>query len=146
AHALTEQQVHMFRIDERQRDTEKCRQRKQDVTGQSAMCRVDADLAQNLESFAHDVREVLENFRKVAASLALDEHRGGKKPHVQMWNSVSQILQRIFHRKTEVLLVECFPELGSNRLVHLIGDHLQAGSERVTSLQCARDQVERLGK
>ena len=63
-HALAEQHVHVFGIDERQRDAEHGRQREQHVAGQPAVRRVDAHLAQDLEPLAHDVREVLENFRR----------------------------------------------------------------------------------
>ena len=57
-----------------------------------------------------------------------------------------QVVERVLQRQAEVLLVERLPELGPDRLRHLVGDHLQPGRKRVAGLERARDQVERLGE
>ena len=144
AHALAEQQVHVLRVDERQRDAEHRRQRQQHVAGEAAVRRVDPHLAQNLEALADDVREVLEDLRQVAAGLALDQDRGREEPHVEQRHAHGQVLERVLHRQAEVLLVERLAELGADRLGHLVGDHLQAGRERVAGLERAGDQIQRL--
>ena len=78
-----EQQLHVLGVDERQRDAERRRQRQQHVAGEAAVRRVHAHLPLDLEALAHDVREVVENLRQVAAGLALDQHRGDEEPHVE---------------------------------------------------------------
>ena len=83
AHALAEQRVHVVRIDERERNAQHRRQRQQHVAGHAPVRGIDANLPQDLEALAHDVREVLEDLRQVAAGLALDEHRGREEPHVE---------------------------------------------------------------
>ena len=120
------------------------RQRQQHVAGEPAVRRVDPHLAENLEALADDVREVLENLGQVAARLALDQDRGREEPDVEQRHADRQVVERVLQRQTEVLLVERLAELGSDRLRHLVGDHLQAGRERVAGLERARNQVERL--
>src|SRR5688572_29121862 len=66
-HALLEQQVHMRGIEERERDGEKGRQRHEHVAGKSAVRAVHAHLPPDLEPFAHDAGEVVQNFRQVTA-------------------------------------------------------------------------------
>src|SRR5262245_24213917 len=72
ADPLAEEQLHVLGVDERQGDGQERRQRQQHVAGQASVRGVDADLAQDLEPLADDVREVLEDLRQVAARLALD--------------------------------------------------------------------------
>src|SRR4029450_6555357 len=55
AHALLEEQVHVLRVDEGEREGEKCRQRHQHVPGEPAVRRVHAHLAADLEPLADDV-------------------------------------------------------------------------------------------
>ena len=62
---------------------ERRRQRQQHVAGEAAVRRVHADLPPNLEALAHDVREVVENLRQVAAGVALDQHGGDEEPDVE---------------------------------------------------------------
>ena len=125
---------------------EEHRQREQHVAGQPAVRRVDAHLAEDLEALADDVGEVLEDLGQVAAGLALDQDRGREEPHVEQRHADGEVRQRVLQRQAEVLLVERLPELGADRLRHLVGDHLQAGREGVARLQRARHQVQRLGE
>ena len=104
---------------------------------------VDSHLSENLEALAHHVRQVLENLREVAARLALDEHGGREEPHVEAGHAHGQVLERILQRQPEVLFVEGLAELRPDRFGHLVGDHLQAGDERVAGLEGPRDQVQR---
>ena len=144
AHALAKEQVHVLRVDEGQRDTEHRREREQDVTGEPAVRGVDPHLAQDLEPFTDDVREVLENLREVAAGFPLDEHRGRKEANVERRHANGQVVERVLERQTEVLLVEGLAKLRADRVRHLVGDHLQPGREGMAGLQGAGDQVEPL--
>ena len=112
ARALGEEQVHVFGVDEHQRDGEERRQSQQHVAGHAAVRRVDAHLAENLEPLAHDVGEVVEDLREVAAGLALDEHGGREEPHVEERHADRQVVQRVLQRQAEVLFFEGLPELG----------------------------------
>ena len=62
---------------------ERRRQRQQHVAGEAAVRRVHAHLPLDLEPLAHDVREVVENLRQVAAGLALNQHGGDEEPDVE---------------------------------------------------------------
>ena len=57
---------------------------------------------------------------------------------------LGQVGQRILQRQTKVLLVERLPELGADRILGLVGRHLQSGRERMAGLERAGDQIERL--
>ncbi len=143
AHALAEQQLHVLRVDERQRDGERRRQRQQHVAGEAAVRRVHAHLALDLEALADDVREVVENLRQVAAGVALDQHRGDEEPHVEQAEALRQLVERVAQRQPEVLLIERLLELRADRIGQLVGDHAHRGLERVAGADRARQQVER---
>ena len=70
---------------------EKRRQRHQHVAGKPSVRGVHADLTANLEPLAHDVREVVEDFRKVAAGLALNEDRGREEAHVEQRHALDRL-------------------------------------------------------
>src|SRR6266850_8447079 len=71
AHGVLEQQFHVLRVDERQRTGQETWKTQQHVAGEPSVGRVDPHLPLNLESLAHDIREVVEDFRQVAARFAL---------------------------------------------------------------------------
>src|SRR5688572_11691599 len=102
-HALAEEQVHVIRVDERQRDAEEGRKRQEHVAREASVRRVHPDLPQDLEPLAHDVREILENLGQVAAGLPLNQHGRGEEADVDRGNAVREILQRILERQPEVL-------------------------------------------
>src|SRR3954452_11700368 len=129
AHRLMEEHVHVIGVDERERDPQHRRQREQDVPGEASVRGVDPDLAQDLEALAHDVRELLQDLRQVAAGLPLNQHRGGEKAYVEQGHAERQVVERVLHRQAEILLVERLPELGADRLRHLVRDHLEPGRE-----------------
>src|SRR5581483_4886852 len=70
-HALVEEWRHELGIDVRQRDRKRRGQRQQHVAGKSPVRGMHADLAQDLETLADDVCEVVEDLGEIAASLAL---------------------------------------------------------------------------
>src|SRR6478735_165253 len=143
-HVLAEEDVHVVRVDEHQRDAEHRGQREQDVASHTAMRRINPHLPENLEALTHDVRQVLEDLGQVAARFALDQHGGSEKTHIDDRHPVCQVVERVLERQAKVLLIERLTELRSHRLVHLVGYHLQACRERVPRLQGAGNQVERL--
>ena len=119
----------------------------QHVAGETAVRRVHADLPADLEPFADDVRQVVEDLRQVAAGLALDEHGGDEEPHVeQIGTRSARSFSASLQRQAEVLLVERLLELGADRLGQLVGDHAHRGLERMTGANRARQQVERFWK
>ena len=61
-------------------------------------------------------------------------------------NAIGERLQRLRQRHAEVLLIEQQPELRTDRLGHLVGDHRQPGRERMAGAQRAGEQIDRLGK
>src|SRR5579872_7371437 len=66
--------------------------------------RVNPHLPLNLEPLAYHVRQIVENFRQVAARLALQHHRRHEKFHVHDRNAFCQVQQRIAYRQSELLL------------------------------------------
>src|SRR5689334_14672163 len=71
-HRLAEEQLHLFRVDVRERRGKTRRQCEKHVAGEAAVRCMDADLASDLESLANDAAKVLENLREVATALALN--------------------------------------------------------------------------
>src|SRR5215831_7279691 len=63
AEVLLKERRHVVRVDRRQRNGQKRRQTEKHIPGESTVRRVDADLAQDLESFPDHVRQVVENLR-----------------------------------------------------------------------------------
>jgi hypothetical protein len=113
-----------------QRDRQERREGEQDVSRDAAVRGIHPHLAQDLEPLADDVREVLEDLGQVAAGLALDQDRRGEEPDVDERDALRQVVERVFQRQAEVLLVEGLAELRAHRLLEFVGDHLQAGLQR----------------
>src|SRR5581483_3270628 len=146
AEPLMEQEIHVRRIDHRQRRTERRRERHQDPAGEPAVRRMDADLAEDLEPLAHDVRQVVENLREVAAGVALNQDGGHEEPDVEERHAVRQLVERVSKRQTEVLLIETLLELGTDRIEELVGHHPPRGLEAMSGAYRARQQIERFGE
>ena len=136
--------MHVFRVDEHQRNGQKRRQGQQHVAGHAPVRGVDAHLAENLEPLAHDVGEVVENLREVAAGLSLDEHGGREEPHVDERHPDGHVVQRVLEGQAVVLLLEGLAELRAHGLGAFVGDHAHRRLERVAGLDGARQQIERL--
>src|SRR2546425_9866319 len=141
---VLEQHLHVLWIEERQSDGQEAWKTQQHVAGEAPVGRVDAHLPLDLEALAHDVREVVEDLRQIAARLALNQHGRHEEPHVDERHPFGQVVQRLLHRETEILLFERFAELGTDRLTELVGHHLHSGAERVARTDRPRHQVERL--
>src|SRR5579872_305356 len=114
--------------------------------GQAALRGVDADLALNLESFADDVRQVVENFGKIASSLALQHNGSNEELDVDQRNTLCQIHQSVTNRHAELLLFIELAELTGDRLGDLVGDHFQRGGESMSGTNRASESVDSLGK
>src|SRR6185369_3305579 len=72
---LGEQQLHLRRRDEGEREGESRRQRQQHESGETSVCCMRSHLTQNLESFADDVGKVVEDLGQVAAAFTLNGDR-----------------------------------------------------------------------
>src|SRR5579864_4671135 len=114
--------------------------------GEAALGGVDAHLAEDLETFANHVREIVENFRQVAARLALQHDGGYEKLDVDQGYAVNQVRKRLAHGKTKFLLFKQFPELGGHRLRDLVGNHFQCRGEGVAGTNRARQRINSLRK
>src|SRR5712692_10581637 len=146
AHAVLEEQLHVLRVEHRQDDAQRRRQGQQDEGGEAAVRGVHANLPADLESLADHVREVVENLGQIAAGFPLNQHGGDEEPDVEDRDALGHLVERIAERKTEVLLIERLLELGSHRLLQLLGHHAEGGLERVARAKSAGYQVEAFGE
>ena len=133
----------MLRVDERERDGERRRQRQQHVAGEAAVRGVHAHLPQDLEALAHDVREVVEDLGQVAARLALNRDRGHEELHVENRHALGHLVEHVAQRQTEVLLLERLLELDADRRRQFVGHHAHRGLEGVAGTNRPRQQIQR---
>src|SRR5258705_162288 len=146
AHRLAKQELHLFGSDRRQRYGERGGKSEQHVPREAAMRGVRADLAANLEPFADDAREILEDLGQVAAAFALNGHGGHEEAHVEERNAFRDPVERLFQWKSEILLVEYRSEFGANGRAQFVGNHAQGRLECVACANGARHEIERIGK
>src|SRR5947207_8343675 len=99
AHMLAKQRLHVFRVDERERDRQKRRQREQHPPGEATVRSVDPHLPPNLESLADDVREVVENLRKIAAGLSLNQDGSDEKADVEHLDAIGELTEGLAPRQ-----------------------------------------------
>src|SRR5262249_11652236 len=71
------------------------RQGHQQHHGEPSLCGMDPNLTHDLETFADDVGQVVENLSQVAARLALQHHCGDEELYIDQWNTFRQIDQRV---------------------------------------------------
>ena len=130
-----------------ERDRQERRQRQQHVAGEAAVRGVHAHLPQDLEPLAHDVREVVENLRQVAAGLALNQHGGDEEPDVEHADALGQLVERVAQRQAVVLLIEGLLELRARPAPAARRPTMPMRRlKRVSGADGARQQVERFGE
>src|SRR5688572_14266100 len=145
-HALREEELHVIRVDEHQRDGERRRKRQQDIAGEAAVRGMHADLPQNLEALAYHVREVVENLGQVATCLTLNRHGGHEELHVEEGHALSHQVEHLAYRQAKILLLERLLELDADWYREFLGHHPHRGLERVTGAKRTRQQIERIGE
>src|SRR5262249_53729370 len=79
-------------------------QRHQDDARQPAFRREGLDLAEDAETFADDVADLVEDFGEVAAGGSLDADGGHEEAQVEVGNAVAHRLEGVVDRNAEVLL------------------------------------------
>jgi hypothetical protein len=108
---------------------------RQDPGREAPLGREGAHAAAEAEAAADHLRDALENLGKVAAGFLLDQH-GSHDRHETRARHAHQEAQK---RPPQVVAVvhvrESQLELAGNRLVHVLGNELQAGVERVPGAQ-----------
>jgi len=83
------------------------------------------DPAAQFESFPNQSRQLIEQLGKVAARAFLQQDGGDEEVHFEQRHALGQVLQRIFERQTEILLVERTAEFAGQRLAEFAVDHLE---------------------
>ena len=106
-----------------------------------------ADLALDLEPLADDLRQVVEHFREVAARLALRQDGRDEEPRVEHGNTPREVAAaRPAASDRSSARRRAMRNSVPTGADELIGHHAEAGRQRVTGAQRARDQVDRFGK
>src|ERR1700683_46151 len=114
--------------------------------GEAALGGVDAHLALDLEAFADDIGQVIEDFGKVSAGFALQHDGGHKEFDVDQGDALGEIHESIAHRHAELLLFIEFAEFTGKRFGDLVGNHLQSGGEGVPGPDGAGQGVDGFGE
>src|SRR5262249_50725675 len=117
---LVEQQAHLFRRNEREREGESSRQRQQHKPGEAPVGGMRSHLTQNLESFTDDVGQVVEDLGQVAAAFALNGDRRDEELHVDERDALGHLLEGVVERQAEILAIENLLELLTNGRGHLV--------------------------
>src|SRR5688500_1755385 len=105
------------------------------------MGRDHADLPLDLEPLSDDRRQVVQNFRKITARLALRQYGGYEESRIDRGNALRKLTESLGYGEPEVLLIVQQLELRTDWCRQLLGDHQQPGRERVAGTQRARQKV-----
>ena len=146
AHRVDKQRANEAWVEDLHGDDHRWRQSHEQHHSESALSRVDADLAQDFEALADDVREVVEDLCEIAPSFALQHHGGHKKFHIDQRNAVSEIEQGIADGQAEFLLFVELAKLSGDRLGDFVGDHFERGGKGVSGANGAGEGVDGFGK
>src|SRR5262249_13337358 len=136
------QLLNVIRLDIQHQQEQTERQGDQNYAGQTTFRGEGLDLSQNAETLADDVTNLVENFGKITAGLALHKHAGYKESQIQVRNPVAHRLEGILDGDAKVLLIVNAPELISNRGGHFLGNDVHAGCEGVASPQGTGHQLQ----
>src|ERR1019366_5073393 len=141
-----EQRENESAVDEEHYDHDGGWKRHEQEHGEASLGGVDADLAQDFEAFADDVRKVVENFGKIAAGFALQHHRRHEELDVHQRNAIGQVEQGIAHGQAEFLFFEELAEFSAHGLGDFVGNQLDGGGKGVSGANRAGESVDGLGK
>src|SRR6266542_1633561 len=144
SHWMGEQELHVGRVDEVDRDADDDGQHRERIAGEPALRRVDLELSPDGESGADHVRQVVEHLRQIAAHLALDQDRGDQDAHVHQVHPVRHRDDGVVERKPEPLLLERALELAGNGLLSLVRHHLEPRGQWMPRPDGAAQQVDGL--
>src|ERR1017187_5304315 len=140
------QNSHAGRIHQVQQETQYDRHQRENPTGETALCSVNANLPLQPETVSNHMSGLFEYLGQVAATLLLNQDRGYQQPDVGNRHPVREVVHGDSQVKSEVLLVETLPKLARNRFRVLPGGEVDGGGESVTGADGAHHQVESLGK
>src|SRR6185295_4012666 len=137
AHRVREQWHHVIGVQTVNGQEQQRRQSQQNDAGQAAFARQGLYLTPNLESFADQVADLVENFGKVTTRLPLQNHRRGKELHVQVGNPLGHRVERLVERNTQVLLLEDATKFLADRQRHLFSNQPESGGKAMACSQGA---------
>ena len=88
----------------------------------------------------------MQHFGEVTAELLLDRHRDNHEVEIGHADPRLHVLERVFQIEAVGHLVECDPELCSNRIGHFLGDDAHRRSHRMPGPQAPHGHVDGIGK
>ena len=106
----------------------------------------DPDLALHLEPIADDAIRFSSTSARLPPASRCVSTAVTKNRTSSSGIALGEVPQRVLERHAEVLLVVEHPELGPDRVVHLLGHHRQARREGVAGAQGPDDQADRFGE
>ena len=95
--------MHVVGIESPHGDEQHRRQSQQHDARQATFAGQGLDLSPNLESFANEVADLVENFRQVTTRLPLQDDRRGEEPQVEVRHAFGHFVDGFFQRLAEVL-------------------------------------------
>ena len=104
----------------------------------------DPELALDAEPFPDDVGDLVDDLGEVSPRLPLDQDRGGEEPDVEGVHAFRHPDEGLAQRHPQVLLLEHLPELGTDRVGHLLGDELYGAGERVPGPKGSGEHFQRI--
>ena len=144
-HRIGEQDLAVLGVQIVHDDEQGGRQGQQDDTGQAAFAGQCLNLSPDLESFANQRTDLVQDFRQVTARLPLQDDGGDKEAEVQVRHAPAHVFQSIFERHAQVLGFVASLKLLADRIRHLIGDQIDAAGQAVAGSQSAADQFQSFG-
>jgi hypothetical protein len=105
-----------------------------------------SDLEFEREPFPHQSGQASQDVGEIASRLALNGDGDHQKMQIVLADPAKQIVDRNFHILAERHLVRGHPEFGADGILHLAGDKLDGGRERVPDAKAADDVVQGVWK
>ena len=118
----------------------------QDVPGEATLGGLGLHVLRQANALADHVADVLQHLAQIAAGLTLDQRRGDEEGEVGALDAHGHVLERLFERLAEAVLLVAATELALERIGQLLAHHLHAGRKAVPGLEHAREKVQRFGE
>src|SRR5262249_49964741 len=106
AQRIGEQQHQVVRVHFVNDGEERGRQGQEHDAGEAAFTGEGLDLSPDLEAFAHEVADLVQNFGKITARLSLQDDRRGEELQVEVRDALGEAGERLVERLAKVLLFE----------------------------------------
>ena len=121
------------------------RQSQQHDAGQPTFTGQGLNLSPDLESFANQRADLVEDFGQVTTRLPLQDDGGDEEPQVEVGHAIAHVFQRFFQRHAQVLRFVAAVEFLADRIGHFFGHQVDAAGQAVSGPQRPADQFQGFG-